>query len=72
MKNEKLSTAAPAVCAKPIFVFRELLNCLQEDRVVMHGYSLLQDTVGKALTYEQNRLTILMDDALTPCDREVC
>lgn len=67
---EATARQAATVCAKPIFVFRKLLNCLEEDRVVIPGYSLLQDTVGKALTYEQNRLTILMRDALTPCDRE--
>jgi len=49
---------AAMVCSKPIYVFRELMQYLIEQRIVgaTPGYSFMQDTVAKALAYEQNRL----------------
>jgi TnpA family transposase len=56
------------VCAKPVYVFRELLHYLTEHRLVLPGYSFMQDTVGKALTWEQHRLTRLVQQHLAPAD----
>jgi TnpA family transposase len=61
---------AARVCSKPIYVLRELLAYLSEQRLVAPGYSFLQDTVSAALTYEQNRLITLVQTQLTPTDRE--
>ncbi len=55
-KLESKAQQAAMVCSKPIYVFRELMQYLIEQRVVAPGYSSMQKTIGKALTYEQNRL----------------
>jgi hypothetical protein len=51
---------AAMVYSKPIYIFRELLHYLEEQRIVSPGYSFMQDTVGRALTYEENRLATLV------------
>ncbi len=51
---------AAMVYSKPIYIFRELLHYLEEQRLVSPGYSFMQDTVGRALTYEENRLATLV------------
>jgi len=55
-KLEARARQAATVCSKPIYVFRELMHYLAERRVVAPGYSILQNTVGGALAYEQRRL----------------
>ena len=45
---EAKAQQAAMVCAKPVYVFRELLHYLAEHRLVRPGYSFMQDTVGKA------------------------
>ena len=58
------------VSGKPVYIFRELLHYLDEHRIVIPGYSVLQEVVSKALTYEQHRLTTIVRDALTVADTE--
>lgn len=57
--GEKARKAA-ALCSKPIYIFREIMHYLYEQRIVAPGYSFIQDTVGKAITYEQARLIAIM------------
>jgi TnpA family transposase len=57
---------AAQISSKPIYVFRELVHYLAEQRIVAPGYTTLQDIVGQALTYEQQRLTAILRAALTP------
>jgi hypothetical protein len=52
--------------SKPIYVFRELLQYLIEQRIVLPGYTVLQELVGKALTEEQQRLMTLLQKQLAP------
>jgi len=73
-ERQKLETKArqvAMVCSKPIYVFREIMHYLQEQRIVAPGYSFLQDTVGKAHTYEQDRLITVVRNHLTDSDIEV-
>lgn len=46
------------------------MQYLTEQRIVAPGYSLLQDTVGQALTYEQDRLVAILRTHLTDSDRK--
>jgi hypothetical protein len=72
-KRRKLETKAQQaamVCSKPIYIFREMMHYLQEERIVAPVYSFLQDTVGKAMTEEQNRLISIVRHHLTPSDIE--
>lgn len=43
---------------RPIYVFKELLNYLENRQIVIPGYSIMQNIVGKALIYEKKRLEI--------------
>lgn len=55
---------AVSVCSKPIYIFREIIHFLYEQKIMLPGYSFLQDTVGKALIYEQNRLVAIVQNNL--------
>ncbi len=59
---------AAMVSAKPIYVFRELMHYMTEQCVVVPGYTFMQDTVGQALTHEQERLTTIASHYLSPSD----
>lgn len=46
-----------AIYTKPVYIFKELANFLEHHRIVLPGYSYLQEKViGSAITGEQNRL----------------
>ena len=60
---------AARMSSKPIYVFRELLQYLFEQRIVLPGYTVLQELVGKALTAEQQRLMTVMQMQLEPTER---
>jgi hypothetical protein len=61
---------AAKVSSKPIYIFRELMHYLAEHRLVTPRYSSMQDMVGQALTYEQDRLITLVRNRLKNTDRE--
>ena len=61
---------AATVSAKPIYIFRELMHYLAEQRIVAPGYTLMQDTIGQALTHEQERLTTILSQHLSVSDIE--
>jgi hypothetical protein len=68
---ETKAQQAARVDSKPVDVFRELLHYLATHRLVSPAYSVMQDTVGKALTSEQNRLTALLPHYLGPSETHV-
>ena len=45
-KMEARAGQAAAVCGKPIYVFREVMHFVTEQRIVAPGYSTMQDMVG--------------------------
>ncbi|WP_373896185.1 Tn3 family transposase [Virgibacillus sp. CBA3643] len=57
---EEKACQAVTVSSKPIFIFREIMNYLFEQRIVVPGYSFMQEMVGKAITSEQDRLKAMM------------
>ncbi|MGH2536125.1 MAG: Tn3 family transposase [Candidatus Promineifilaceae bacterium] len=59
---------AARISSKPIYVLRNLLQYLAEQRIVAPGYTVLQDIVSKALTREQERLIRIADEHLTAAD----
>ncbi len=67
---EEKARQETAICGKPAYVFRELMDFLEKERIVALEYSTLQDMVGAALTFEQNRLAEIMRRRLSPSDRE--
>lgn len=62
--TESKARAFARISSKPIYIFREIVSFLQEERIVLPGYSSLQDMVGQALIFEQNRLIALMGNSL--------
>ena len=66
---EKACQAAK-VSSKPIYVFRELMHYLDDQRLVMPGYSSMQDTIGQALTQEQERLATILSHYLSGSDKD--
>src|SRR5258708_28516153 len=57
---------AARISSKPIYVLRELLHYLTEQRLVKPGYTLLQEElVGKALTAEVRRLATMLHTLLS-------
>lgn len=61
---EAKALAFTRISSKPIYIFREIVSFLQEERIVQPGYSSLQDIVGQALVVEQNRLIDLLANSL--------
>lgn len=61
---------AAKVCGKPIYIFRELMHYLDEQRIVAPGYSFMQDVVGQAIAYEQKRLVAVVQQHLITADTE--
>jgi TnpA family transposase len=61
---------AARVDGKPIYVFRELISYLEEERIVAPGYSFMQETIGKALADEQERLITILQQHLKLHDLE--
>lgn len=55
---------AARVSGKPIYVFRFLWKYLAEHRIVVPGYSFMQDLVTQALQDEQGRLRHLLQEYL--------
>ena len=49
-----------AIHAKPICLFRGLITFLTNYRIILPGYSTMQDTIGKGLANERNRVESLI------------
>src|SRR5699024_11401686 len=67
---QKKARQVVTISSKPIFIFREIMNYLSEHCLVTPGYSFIQETIGRAITLEQNRLTSVMRQYLRPSDSE--
>jgi hypothetical protein len=53
------------ISAKPVFLFRALFQYLESRRIVVPGYSFLQDVVSQALAAERTRLTSILEEQLS-------
>ena len=53
------------VSSQPVYIFRELMQFLEQQRLILPGYSVIQETIGRAITYEQNRLSAVGRSSLT-------
>ncbi|AIY73033.1 hypothetical protein NT98_5810 (plasmid) [Bacillus cereus] len=54
---------------KPIFIFRELLNYLIEEHIIIPAYSFMQDIVGTAITSEEQRLIKSIQNYLSETEK---
>src|SRR5659263_755636 len=56
-KLQEKASSLVAIYTKPVYIFKELLNFLEHHRIVLTGYSFMQEEViGRALTDERKRL----------------
>src|SRR3954453_9476874 len=56
-KLQEKACQLAVVYTKPVYIFKELMSFLEHHRVVLPGYSFLQEKViGRAITGEQKRL----------------
>jgi TnpA family transposase len=62
---EQIAQNSAKISGKPIYIFREILNFLQIQRILLPGYSFLQDVISKALLVEIYRLQLLLKNKLT-------
>ena len=47
---------AARLSSHPVYVLRQLIDHLRQQRIVLPGYSFLQDVVSRALTFERRRI----------------
>jgi hypothetical protein len=56
-KLQEKASQLVTIYTKPTYIFKELLNFLEHHRIVLPGYSFMQEeAVGKAMTGERKRL----------------
>lgn len=52
--------------SNPVFIFRELINWLEKERIVLPGYSIMQRyIIGKSMTSERQRLETIINKQLS-------
>ena len=52
------------ISAKPIYLFQALIHYLESQRIVVPGYSFLQDVVSQTLATERQRITEIIERSL--------
>jgi len=56
-KLQEKASSLVAIYTKPVYIFKELLNFLEHHRIVLPGYSFMQEEViSRAMTDERKRL----------------
>lgn len=61
-KAQRIATLS----TQPLYILRESLQYLSNERIVALQYTTMQDMVGRAVTHERNRVTRLLEQAMTP------
>ena len=59
---------AARISSRPVYVLRELVNLLRRERVVLPGYTILQNLVRGALAFERKRLAGALEGLIGPED----
>lgn len=67
---EKIARNSAKISSKPIFIFREFIHFLEVHRIILPGYSFLQDIVSQSLIAEARRLKVILQNKLTAADIE--
>ena len=62
---EEESNRLVRINAKSGFIFQQILEFFEKERVVLIAYSHLQNIIGEGIQTEQNRLTIQADELLS-------
>lgn len=51
---------------QPVYIFRELMQYLTQQRIVAPGYRFLQEMIGRMVQSERTRITQLLNKNMTP------
>ena len=62
---------AARISSRPVYVLRDLVDYLRQQRIVLPGYIYLQDVVRRELAFERDRLSKAMAQSMTPADRRL-
>jgi TnpA family transposase len=65
---EERALVAARISSRPVYVLRDLIDHLRHQRVVLPGYTHLQDVVRRALSFERQRLSEALDQFIAPDD----
>ncbi|TXT25652.1 MAG: transposase TnpA family [Rhodocyclaceae bacterium] len=63
---EQKAQRIAALSTQPLYILRESLQYLTNQRVVSPQYTTLQDMIGWVVTHERNRVTRLLEESATP------
>ncbi|MDE2280617.1 MAG: Tn3 family transposase, partial [Xanthomonadaceae bacterium] len=61
-KAQRIATLS----TQPLYILRESLQYLSNERIVAPQYTTMQDMVGRVVTHERHRVTQLLEQAMTP------
>lgn len=65
---EAKARQAAMLCAKPLYILRQMMDYLEDHHIVIPAYSYIQNTVGRVLSYEKDRLVAVLRNYLKPSD----
>ena len=68
---EARALEAARISSRPVYVLRDLVDYLRQQRIVLPGYTYLQDVVRRALAFERDRLSDALAQSMTPADRRL-
>lgn len=63
---EQKAQRIAALSTQPLYILRESLQYLSNERIVALQYTTMQDMVGRVVTHERHRVTGLLEQAMTP------
>lgn len=69
LDSESRALEAARISSRPVFVLRDLVDQLRQQRIVLAGYTYLQDVVRRALVFERDWLSDALSRALSADDR---
>lgn len=68
---EERAMKAARVSSRPVYVLRDLVDRLRQQRIVLPGYTYLQDVVRRALLFERHRLSDALNTSMTKEDKRM-
>ena len=69
LQLEARALSAARMSSRPVYVLRDLVDHMRQNRIVMPGYTYLQDLVRRALAFERHRLSGALSALITEEDR---
>lgn len=71
LELEQRALSAARISSRPVYVLRDLIDFLRQNRIVLPGYTYLQDVVRRALAFERHRLSDALSALITIDDAQL-